>query len=88
MWLIRQPLGGASCAPVPGSALARAVKHPGIMLFDTATDDEITVIQVRDELEEAFEPPALPFPLVARKGSHEMRTDELEFVAAGPALFG
>lgn len=58
------------------------------MLFDTATDDEITVIQVRDELEEAFEPPALPFPLVARKGSHEMRTDELEFVAAGPALFG
>lgn len=58
------------------------------MLFDTAAEDEVTVIQVRDELEDAFEPPALPFPLVAKKSEHEVRTDEIEFVALGPAIFG
>jgi len=36
------------------------------------SDDEVTIIQVRDELLRACgEPPALPFPLVRRKLSDE-----------------
>lgn len=63
------------------------------MLFDTDFEDEVTVIEVRDELEAAFEPPPLPFPLVSKKDTPSGETgledlEELEFRALASGILG
>ncbi len=57
------------------------------MRLDTCPDDEITVIDIREELDAALEPPALPFPLVSRKRPHD-DVPELRFRALSDGLLG